>query len=145
MSNLKMSRKVWNQPTYPTPVATSTSAGGTLPPPESGPSSVTPSAAESAVDDDSDEKDDDIDLRDDKTPLMVQVKRSKSYKGPPHIKAYPMTQKPRGQVLIIDNEEFVNDVMPRRAGTLIDYNNLVILFEGLGFKVSFVAFSATLD
>ena len=46
-----------------------------------------------------------------------------------------MTRKPRGQVLIIDNEEFVNDVMPRRQGSLMDSNNLDILFEGLGFKV----------
>ena len=46
-----------------------------------------------------------------------------------------MTRNPRGQVLIIDNEEFVNDVMDRRQGTLMDSNNLDILFEGLGFKV----------
>ena len=37
--------------------------------------------------------------------------------------------------MIIDNEEFVNDVMPRRQGSLMDSNNLDILFEGLGFKV----------
>ena len=52
------------------------------------------------------------------------------------LQAYPMSRKPRGQVLIIDNEEFVNDVLGKRHGTLIDSNNLDILFEGLGFKAS---------
>ena len=48
---------------------------------------------------------------------------------------YPMTEKIRGQCLIIDNEKFVNDVLPYREGSMIDSNNLDILFEQLGFKV----------
>ena len=50
---------------------------------------------------------------------------------------YPMTEKIRGQCLIIDNEKFVNDVLPYREGSMIDSNNLDILFEQLGFKVNF--------
>ena len=49
--------------------------------------------------------------------------------------AYPMTKKIRGQCLIIDNEKFVNDVLPYREGSMIDSNNLDILYEQLGFKV----------
>ena len=39
--------------------------------------------------------------------------------------------------MIIDNEKFVNDVLPYREGSMIDSNNLDILFEQLGFKVIF--------
>ena len=46
-----------------------------------------------------------------------------------------MRNNPRGMALIIDNEEFVNDTMPRREGSQLDANNLDILFEELGFKV----------
>ena len=46
-----------------------------------------------------------------------------------------MTKKIRGQCLIIDNEKFVNDVLPYREGSMIDSNNLDILYEQLGFKV----------
>ena len=58
------------------------------------------------------------------------------YKGPTVMRnVYPMTKKIRGQCLIIDNEKFVNDVLPYREGSKIDSNNLDILFEQLGFKV----------
>ena len=46
-----------------------------------------------------------------------------------------MGSSPRGFALIIDNEDFVNDVMPKREGTLFDSNNLDILFQELGFEV----------
>ncbi len=46
-----------------------------------------------------------------------------------------MRSKPRGVVLIIDNETFDNDIMPKREGSQFDSNNLDILFEQLGFKV----------
>lgn len=49
---------------------------------------------------------------------------------------YPMSQKVRGLCLIIDNEKFINDVLPNREGSMIDSNNLDILFEQLGFKVT---------
>lgn len=52
------------------------------------------------------------------------------------VNVYPMTKKIRGQCLIIDNEKFVNDVLPYREGSQIDCNNLDILFEQLGFKVT---------
>ncbi len=73
-------------------------------------------------------------MRDDKTPILVKVKKAETFKGPPNFKAYPMTKKIRGSALIIDNAEFENDVMPRREGSLVDANNLDILFEELGFK-----------
>jgi len=49
---------------------------------------------------------------------------------------YPLTKKIRGQCLIIDNEKFVNDVLPFREGSKIDSNNLDMLFEQLNFKVT---------
>ncbi len=45
-----------------------------------------------------------------------------------------MSSKPRGMALIIDNEEFDNDIMSRREGSQLDANNLDILFEQLGFS-----------
>ena len=47
-----------------------------------------------------------------------------------------MHKRIRGQCLIIDNEKFVNDILPFREGSKIDSNNLDILFEQLGFKVT---------
>jgi hypothetical protein len=46
-----------------------------------------------------------------------------------------MFSKPRGRVLIIDNEEFDNDIFERRKGSAVDSNNLEILFTELGFRV----------
>jgi len=45
---------------------------------------------------------------------------------------YPMTKRPRGLCLIINNEKF--DVQTERRGSNVDANNLDILFEQLGFK-----------
>ena len=47
-----------------------------------------------------------------------------------------MFSNPRGYALIINNESFVNDIYKYRSGSTIDANNLDILFEQLGFKVS---------
>lgn len=44
-----------------------------------------------------------------------------------------MSAKPRGQVLIINNEEF--DRMQKRDGTLKDRKSLEKLFDTLGFDV----------
>ena len=46
-----------------------------------------------------------------------------------------MTKRVRGHCLIIDNEKFINDVLPSREGSMIDSNNLDLLFEQLHFKV----------
>ncbi|BFZ23590.1 hypothetical protein BsWGS_26629 [Bradybaena similaris] len=46
---------------------------------------------------------------------------------------YLMSAKPRGQVLIINNEEF--DKMPHREGTLADRKSLEKLFDTLNFDV----------
>ncbi len=54
-----------------------------------------------------------------------------------------MTKKIRGMCLIIDNETFENDVLPKREGSLIDSNNLDILFNELGFRVSSILHSIT--
>ncbi len=48
---------------------------------------------------------------------------------------YPMFSKPRGHVLIIDNEDFKNDIFPKREGSHVDSKNLDCLFTELGFKV----------
>jgi len=47
-----------------------------------------------------------------------------------------MESKPRGLVLIIDNENFDNEVLPTRTGSVVDANNLDILFDQLGFHVT---------
>jgi len=51
-------------------------------------------------------------------------------------KTYKMESKPRGLVLIIDNENFHNEILPTRTGSLVDANNLDILFDQLGFQVT---------
>lgn len=71
-------------------------------------------------------------------PLKIQVKKAAAanpYKTS-DLPCYPMTSDPRGLVLIIDNENFDNEVLPTRTGSLVDANNLDILFEQLGFKVT---------
>ena len=52
------------------------------------------------------------------------------------LQAYPIGSRVRGLALIIDNERFENNVLPFREGSHIDANNLDILFEQLGFKVT---------
>jgi len=47
-----------------------------------------------------------------------------------------MEAKPRGLVLIIDNENFQGEVLPTRTGSVVDANNLDILFGQLGFRVT---------
>ena len=47
-----------------------------------------------------------------------------------------MLSKPRGLVLIIDNEDFVNGVMDKRQGSDVDSANLEVLFKELGFEVA---------
>ena len=46
-----------------------------------------------------------------------------------------MEAKPRGLVLIIDNENF-QGVLPTRTGSRVDANNLDLLFGQLGFRVT---------
>ena len=71
------------------------------------------------------------------TPLQVNVRTSSSgQRAASSLKCYKMDSTPRGQVLIINNEDYVNDVLPRRTGSLVDANNLDLLFLQLGFKVT---------
>ena len=71
------------------------------------------------------------------TPLNVRVKvASSSQQETQAPNCYRMQASPRGLVLIIDNENFHNDVMPTRTGSVVDANNLDILFSQLGFKVT---------
>lgn len=71
------------------------------------------------------------------TPLQVNVRKSNSaVRSASQIKSYKMTSNPRGQVLIINNEQYINDVLPKRTGSLVDANNLDLLFLQLGFNVS---------
>jgi len=70
------------------------------------------------------------------TPVEVRVRLAKTYIGPPNHRAYPIIRRPRGLALIIDNEDFQNNVLPKRIGSMVDANNLDILFEQLGFRVT---------
>ena len=71
------------------------------------------------------------------TPLQVRVNRTAGAAGPPDTHpAYSMASEPRGLMLIINNEDFDNDILPRRNGSLVDTNNLDILFGELGFRVT---------
>jgi len=69
-------------------------------------------------------------------PIEVSVRKATAYRGPPSFNAYPLFSKPRGLALIIDNEDFDNNVLPRRTGSMVDANNLDILLSELGFKVT---------
>lgn len=71
-------------------------------------------------------------------PLNVKVTKAtdnrQTVRDP--VLCYPMRSSPRGLALIIDNENFQGEVLPTRTGSLVDANNLDLLFEGLGFKVT---------
>lgn len=73
-------------------------------------------------------------------PLLIKVKKSDSKEETQAklnaLKIYPMRAKPRGLVLIIDNEDFQQEVLPTRTGSLVDANNLDLLFGELGFRVT---------
>ena len=53
----------------------------------------------------------------------------------PPSQAYPMTKKRRGFCLIINNEEFDNEILHTRLGSSVDAQNLLDLFSQLGFHV----------
>jgi len=71
-------------------------------------------------------------------PLEVNVKKNDGINRQTigSFKAYKMDSNPKGLVLIIDNENFDNEVLPTRTGSLVDANNLDILFGQLGFRVT---------
>ena len=46
-----------------------------------------------------------------------------------------MTSNPRGNVLIINNDEFEDEGEDCRDGASVDFTNLSTLFEDLGFQV----------
>ncbi len=48
---------------------------------------------------------------------------------------YEMDASPRGLALIVEIEEYDNDVQEKRVGSQFDVDNLTGLFEGLSFKV----------
>ena len=57
--------------------------------------------------------------------------------SPDHpIGSYKMESEPRGEMLIINNEHFQNEVQSRRYGSLEDVNNLEQLFNRLRFNVT---------
>ena len=69
-------------------------------------------------------------------PLEVKVKVGQELKRNLVSNCYRMEAKPRGLVLIIDNENFQGEVLPTRTGSVVDANNLDILFGQLGFRVT---------
>ena len=75
----------------------------------------------------------------DNHPLQVRVKKSPKYLGPPEItNCYSMRSSPRGQVLLINNEQFdeIMECHSHRMGSDVDGNNLEKLFLELGFQVN---------
>jgi hypothetical protein len=46
-----------------------------------------------------------------------------------------MSSKPRGYFFMINNVEFVNNIMNRRKGSHVDEKNLADLFRDLGYIV----------
>lgn len=77
-------------------------------------------------------------LKNNTKPLEIRVEKAASSVTKTHqtLKTYKMESKPRGLALIIDNENFDNEVLPTRTGSLVDANNLDILFDQLGFRVT---------
>jgi len=69
-------------------------------------------------------------------PLEVRVKLGQELAKSSVSNCYRMEAKPRGFVLIIDNENFQGEVLPTRTGSVVDANNLDILFGQLGFRVT---------
>jgi len=69
-------------------------------------------------------------------PLEVKVKVGQDLPKTSANNCYRMEAKPRGFVLIIDNENFQGEVLPTRTGSVVDANNLDILFGQLGFRVT---------
>jgi len=72
------------------------------------------------------------------TPLTVKVIKTAPgvSNNRTNVRTYKMDSVPRGLALIIDNENFDNEVLPTRTGSLVDSNNLDELFLQLGFKVT---------
>ena len=73
------------------------------------------------------------------TPLTVKVIRTGGGQGQGAVTAishYTMESKPRGLALIINNDQFDNDVLSTRTGSTVDSNNLDELFLQLGFEVT---------
>ena len=71
------------------------------------------------------------------TPLEVKViKNINQTRSSSSGRTYNMESQPRGLALIIDNENFDNEVLPTRTGSLVDSNNLDCLFLQLGFNVT---------
>ena len=66
--------------------------------------------------------------------FRVNVKQSDSVQGTPG-KVYPASTKPRGLVLLINNEHFQSGDFHTRAGAGMEERNLETLFIQLGFSV----------
>ena len=75
-------------------------------------------------------------LEDSKTPLTIKVDVGTKFFGDPR-RMYPMYSCPRGNALIINNQEFdYPEMYPFRKGAQVDSDNLEQLFNQLGFKVA---------
>ncbi|CAG2105421.1 unnamed protein product, partial [Medioppia subpectinata] len=71
--------------------------------------------------------------------LMNKVKptvtKATELKHTKDVDVYPMTRKPRGYCVIIDNEYFDNENLETRFGTITDVKNLTAVFDQLFFDV----------
>lgn len=69
-------------------------------------------------------------------PLEVQVTYStKFYDDPAGDPVYPTRSKCRGAVLIINNRNFVNNILDPRYGSEVDVQNLISLFKQMHMVV----------
>ena len=66
--------------------------------------------------------------------FTVNVKQSVSVHGTPGL-VYPASTKPRGWVLLINNEQFQSGDCHTRPGAGMEERNLEVLFIQLGFSV----------
>ena len=69
-----------------------------------------------------------------KKPMGINVAESTEFQGDPG-DTYKVRTKPKGWVLLINNEKFECDKYPTRTGSEVDERNLESLFTQLGLKV----------
>ena len=80
----------------------------------------------------------DIQEANNETPLLIHVETGNDFFNDLQ-KMYPMSSTPRGNVLIINNQEFDNpNLYEFRKGADVDAKNLELLFTQLGFSVTSV-------
>ena len=73
-------------------------------------------------------------VEDAKKPINISVVQSTEFHGDPD-NTYKVRSKPKGWVLLINNEKFESETFSTRIGSEVDERNLETLFIQLGFQV----------